>query len=67
MSPALHMRTPLLTGNNIEAKRAEIKAYYNATSDRYESLFETLSDDRAYYQRSIPLRHPLRPHSHFLR
>jgi len=53
------MRTPLLTGNNIEAKRAEIKAYYNATSDRYESLFETLSDDRAYYQRSIPLRHPL--------
>jgi 5-histidylcysteine sulfoxide synthase/putative 4-mercaptohistidine N1-methyltranferase len=59
MSPAQYLRTPLLSGNDIEAKRAEIKAYFNATSDRYESLFEVLADDKAYYQRSIPLRHPL--------
>jgi len=59
MSSADYLRTPLLTGNDIEAKRAEIKAYFNATSDRYESLFEVLIDDKAYYQRPIPLRHPL--------
>lgn len=59
MSSAQYLRTPLLTGSDIEAKRAEIKAYFNATSDRYESLFEVLANDKAYYQRAIPLRHPL--------
>lgn len=59
MSSGHYMRTPLLTGTDIEAKRAEIKAYYNATSDRYESLFNTIVDDKAYFQRAIPLRHPL--------
>jgi 5-histidylcysteine sulfoxide synthase/putative 4-mercaptohistidine N1-methyltranferase len=59
MSSAQYLRTPSLLGNDVAAKRAEIKAYYNATSDYYESLFETLADDQGYYQRSIPLRHPL--------
>ena len=59
MSSAQYIRTPELTGNNVEAKRKEISAYFNATFDRYESLFATLLDDRAYYQKPIPLRHPL--------
>ncbi|MBE0438621.1 MAG: 5-histidylcysteine sulfoxide synthase [Gammaproteobacteria bacterium] len=59
MSAAQYVRTPLLSGSDIEAKRQEIATYYNATSDRYESLFETLNDPRAFYQPPIPLRHPL--------
>ncbi|MBL1319509.1 MAG: 5-histidylcysteine sulfoxide synthase [Methylophaga sp.] len=59
MSSQKYLRTPLLTGDNVEAKRAEIAAYFNATFERYESLFETLASDEAYYQQSIPLRHPL--------
>ena len=53
------LRTPLLDGNDVEAKRQEIADYYNATTARYESLFETLKTDEAYYTKSIPLRHPL--------
>ncbi len=59
MSVEHYLRTPLLTGDNVDYKRKEIAAYFNATFDRYQSLFETLADDRAYYQKSIPLRHPL--------
>ena len=54
-----YLRTPLLTGNDVEAKRQEIAAYFNTTWQRYNALFETLTDDRAYYQKSISLRHPL--------
>ncbi len=59
MSSQQYLRTPLLTGDNIDVKRAEIAAYFNATFERYESLFETLASDDAYFQQSIPLRHPL--------
>ena len=54
-----YLRTPLLSGNDVEAKRQEIADYFNATWHRYDGLFETLSDDRAYFQKAIPLRHPL--------
>jgi len=53
------LRTPLLTGDDVEAKRREIADYFNASWQRYDSLFETLVDDRAYYQKPISLRHPL--------
>ncbi|MCB1957204.1 MAG: DinB family protein, partial [Rhodocyclaceae bacterium] len=59
MSQSLLTRTPLLAGNDPEAKRAEILRYFNDTFDRYESLFDTLSCDEAYYEKPIPLRHPL--------
>ena len=59
MSAEQYLRTPLLTGDDVDSKRIEIAAYFNATFERYESLFETLVDDQAYYQKSIPLRHPL--------
>jgi len=59
MSTSQYLRTPSLTGTDVEARRSEIAAYFNATWQRYESLFETLVDDRAYHQKPIPLRHPL--------
>ena len=52
-------RTPLLAGTDVEVKRAELLHYFHATFDRYESLFELLSDDEAYYRKPITLRHPL--------
>ncbi|QDX82129.1 SAM-dependent methyltransferase [Denitratisoma sp. DHT3] len=59
MNPALFPRTPHLAGTDAEAKRAEIRRYFHATADRYESLFETLIGDEAYYKKPISLRHPL--------
>ena len=52
-------RTPLLAGNDAEAKRAELLDYFHATFDRYESLFEVLASDEAYFRKPISLRHPL--------
>ena len=52
-------RTPLLHGDDVNAKRAEIRAYFHTTLDRYESLFKTLRTDEAYYKKPISLRHPL--------
>jgi 5-histidylcysteine sulfoxide synthase/putative 4-mercaptohistidine N1-methyltranferase len=51
--------TPLLTGDDPEAKRREIRAYFHAVDDRYEQLFEVLASDEAFYVKPIPLRHPL--------
>ncbi|WP_417542909.1 5-histidylcysteine sulfoxide synthase [Methylophaga thalassica] len=54
-----YLRTPLLDGGNAADKRQEIADYFNFTFERYESLFDMLIDDQAYFQKSIPLRHPL--------
>ncbi len=48
-----------LNGDNIEKKRQEIKSYFNNTYDVYEELFKSLKSDEAFYQKAIPLRHPL--------
>ena len=48
-----------LYGNDTEAKRREIKAYFNETYDQYELLFNFLSCEEAYYARPERLRHPL--------
>ncbi|MCX4193079.1 5-histidylcysteine sulfoxide synthase [Methylophaga sp. OBS1] len=53
------LRTPLLDGDDPAAKRREIAAYFNFNFERYESLFDTLKSDEAFYRKSIPLRHPL--------
>lgn len=55
----LMMRTPLLDQGDPGHKRAEIRAYFLNTWQRYESLFDTLAKDEAYFEKSIPLRHPL--------
>jgi hypothetical protein len=52
-------RPPFLVGSDVESKRAELLQYFHATFDRYESLFEVLSCDEAYYKNPIALRHPL--------
>ena len=49
----------ILNQGEVEAKRAEIKTYFNLTYDAYETLFETLKSDSAYYERPCELRHPL--------
>ena len=51
--------TPLLNGGDAEQKRAEILAYFHATFDGYERLFEVLTCDEAYCKKPISLRHPL--------
>ena len=52
-------RTPFLAGSDTDVKRNELLSYFHATFDRYESLFELLNGDDAFYKKSISLRHPL--------
>jgi 5-histidylcysteine sulfoxide synthase/putative 4-mercaptohistidine N1-methyltranferase len=59
MSLTRFPRTPLLSGDDPEAKRREIRAYFHATRDRYEQLFEVLTNEEAYRLKPISLRHPL--------
>src|SRR5687768_12546605 len=59
MPKQLFPRSPILDGDNVAAKREEIREYFHATLDRYEQLFETLRSDEAYFKKPIPLRHPL--------
>ncbi|MFV0596208.1 5-histidylcysteine sulfoxide synthase [Shewanella sp.] len=53
------LQTPKLTGENEALKRQELKQYFNQTWALYESLFELLKHDEAYYVKAEPLRHPL--------
>lgn len=48
-----------LHGDDPQAMRRQLREYFTATFDRYESLFETLACDAAYFEHAIPLRHPL--------
>ena len=52
-------KPPLLTGSDVENKRAELKAYFEQTWELYESLFSLINNDEAYVLRPEPLRHPL--------
>ena len=53
------LRTPALTSGNQADKRQEIAAYFTNTFDTYTHLFDCLSDDSGFFEKSIPLRHPL--------
>ncbi|MFT6269311.1 MAG: 5-histidylcysteine sulfoxide synthase/putative 4-mercaptohistidine N1-methyltransferase [Alphaproteobacteria bacterium] len=53
------LRTPKLKGATQDDKRKEIALYFSNTFDTYSRLFDCLVDDNAFYQKSIPLRHPL--------
>ncbi|MGA7596054.1 MAG: 5-histidylcysteine sulfoxide synthase [Gallionella sp.] len=59
MPPRLFERTPVLSGNDAEAVRREIREYFLATFNRYEQLFETLAGEQSYFSKPISLRHPL--------
>ena len=50
---------PMLHGSDIEAKRKEIKSYFQQCYKRYESLFTLVSDEKAYFKKADPLRHPI--------
>ena len=52
-------RTLQLSGQNAEQKRSELLAYFTQTWELYESLFDCLADERAYFNKAISLRHPL--------
>jgi hypothetical protein len=59
MTQPLFSRSPVLTGDNLQATRQELLQYFLDTFDRYESLFECLASEEAYYKKPISLRHPL--------
>ncbi len=53
------IKIPTLHGSNPEAKRKEIKDYFQICYQRYESLFHLVSVEKAYFQKADPLRHPI--------
>lgn len=55
----LSSQTLYLTGATAEAKRQELKQYFNDTWALYQSLFEVINNEQAYYKKAEPLRHPL--------
>ena len=57
--PLAPTRTPLLSGADPEAKRAELRRYFHQTCELYEGLLSLIRDDASYYERYEPLRHPL--------
>ncbi|WP_297441416.1 5-histidylcysteine sulfoxide synthase [Sulfurimonas sp.] len=48
-----------LDGESVEAKRSEIKRYFNNTFDLFEKVFELLKDESVFYKKSEPTRHPM--------
>ncbi|MDP5129251.1 MAG: 5-histidylcysteine sulfoxide synthase [Paraglaciecola sp.] len=52
-------RTPQLTSGNVAEKRAEIARYFTNTFDTYTRLFDCIADETGFYEKAIPLRHPL--------
>jgi 5-histidylcysteine sulfoxide synthase/putative 4-mercaptohistidine N1-methyltranferase len=52
-------RTPILNQGTADEKREEIRRYFNATFTLDEQLYDTLVEDKAFYLRPEPLRHPL--------
>ena len=54
-----HCLPVTLTGNDIEQKREEIRAYFHKTYDLFESIFDVLKDDTIFYKQSELTRHPM--------
>ena len=52
-------RTLVLNNIKTPITREQIRAYFHQTADLYESIFQTLVNDDAYYIKPIHLRHPL--------
>ncbi|OOG37014.1 SAM-dependent methyltransferase [Rhodanobacter sp. C06] len=52
-------RTPDLHETDPARMRRALREYFTSTFDRYESLFQTLAVDAAWYEPAITLRHPL--------
>lgn len=56
---SLFARTPHLHAGDPNHFRGLLKDYFISTYNCYESLFECLASDEAYYIKPISLRHPL--------
>jgi 5-histidylcysteine sulfoxide synthase/putative 4-mercaptohistidine N1-methyltranferase len=54
-----HSYPPLLSGESIEIKREEIRAYFHNSYDLFERLFDLLKDESVFYRQSEPTRHPM--------
>jgi hypothetical protein len=52
-------QTPLLNQGDPDSKRQEILDYFHNTFSIYESIFECLNGEDAFYAIANPLRHPL--------
>lgn len=52
-------RSILLNDEEPKKLREKISFYFHQTADLYESLFQTLKNDEAFYAKPIQLRHPL--------
>ena len=52
-------RSVLLTGDDVQAKRQEIREYFHKTFTLYERIFDCLAEDKAFYTKATALRHPL--------
>ncbi len=50
---------PTLHGSSSADKRQEIKAYFHHVYKRYESLFNLVANESAYFQKADALRHPI--------
>lgn len=48
-----------LSGGDPQQKRLQILSDFSKTWELYESLFDCLTDERAWYTKAISLRHPL--------
>ncbi len=55
----LFSRTPNLRDGDEQTMRAKLRNYFLDTFTTYESLFECLANDQAFYVKPITLRHPL--------
>ena len=58
-SAPLVTKMPLLNEGDVETKRQEILDYFHHSFTLYESLFECLASDEAFYHRANTLRQPL--------
>jgi 5-histidylcysteine sulfoxide synthase/putative 4-mercaptohistidine N1-methyltranferase len=52
-------RTPDLRQGSVQELRARVRQYFLDTFTTYESLFDCLASEQAFYIKSISLRHPL--------
>ena len=52
-------RSIVINNHQTPVTREQIRAYFHQTADLYESLFQVLKNDEAYYLKPIHLRHPL--------
>lgn len=52
-------KTILLTGDDVEAKRLEIRDYFHRTFTLNERLFDCLVSEKSYLTKATSLRHPL--------